>query len=109
MSTLLKSWETENLVFWNTTGNEVAWRTLNITTISLTLSFVTWIMVCVLVSRLDSIEFNFRSNQLFWLAVLPVLATGRLWIVATCLILIIDIRHVITVTDSNFPEYGISD
>lgn len=98
MSTWLKSWEPENLVFWNSAGKAIAWRTLTITTISLTLSFATWFMVSALVTRLDGIGFNFTSNQLFWLAALPGLAAGTLRIIHTFLIPIFGTRHVITVS-----------
>lgn len=97
MSTWLKSWEPENPDFWNSTGKAIAWRTLTITTISLTLSFATWFMVSALVTRLDGIGFNFTSNQLFWLAALPGLAAGTLRIIHTFLIPIYGTRHVITV------------
>lgn len=98
MSSWLKIWEPENPVFWNSTGKAVAWRTLTITTISLTLSFATWFMVSAIVTRLDGIGFNFSSNQLFWLAALPGLAAGTLRIIHTFLIPIFGSRHVITVS-----------
>jgi MFS transporter, NNP family, nitrate/nitrite transporter len=97
MSTWLTSWEPENPVFWNSKGKVIAWRTLTITTISLTLSFATWFMVSALVTRLDGIGFSFTSNQLFWLAALPGLAAGTLRIIHTFLIPIFGTRHVITI------------
>ncbi|MEP0712134.1 MAG: MFS transporter, partial [Algoriphagus sp.] len=78
MKTWLTTWEPENETFWNSKGKHIAWRTLIITTISLTLSFATWFMVSAIVTRLDGIGFNFTSNQLFWLAALPGLAAGTL-------------------------------
>ncbi|MBA4299279.1 MFS transporter, NNP family, nitrate/nitrite transporter [Algoriphagus alkaliphilus] len=98
MNTWLKIWEPENPVFWNSTGKQVAWRTLTITTISLTLSFATWFMVSAIVTRLNGIGFNFSSSQLFWLAALPGLAAGTLRIIHTFLIPIFGSRHVISIS-----------
>jgi NNP family nitrate/nitrite transporter-like MFS transporter len=98
MKTWLTTWEPENETFWNSTGKRIAWRTLIITTISLTLSFATWFMVSAIVTRLDGIGFNFTTNQLFWLAALPGLAAGTLRIIHTFLIPIFGSRHVITIS-----------
>ncbi|AFL84574.1 nitrate/nitrite transporter [Belliella baltica DSM 15883] len=97
MATWLKEWNPEDNDFWESTGKKIAWRTLTITTIALTLSFCTWFMMSAIVTRLPGIGFSFTDNQLFWLAALPGLAAGTLRIVHTFLIPIYGSRHTITV------------
>ena len=98
MDTWLKSWEPDNSVFWKETGSKIAWRTLTITTIALTLSFATWFMMSAVVVRIPQIGFKFDTMQLFWLAAMPGLAGGTFRIINTFLIPIYGTRHVITVT-----------
>ncbi len=98
MSTWLKRWEPDNSVFWEETGSKIAWRTLTITTIALTLSFATWFMMSAVVVRIPQIGFKFDTMQLFWLAAMPGLAGGTFRIINTFLIPIYGTRHVITVT-----------
>jgi NNP family nitrate/nitrite transporter-like MFS transporter len=98
MKTWLEKWEPDNAVFWQETGNKIAWRTLTITTIALTLSFATWFMMSAVVVRIPQIGFKFDTMQLFWLAAMPGLAGGTFRIINTFLIPIYGTRHVITVT-----------
>jgi len=98
MGTWLKQWEPDNTVFWKETGSKIAWRTLTITTIALTLSFATWFMMSAVVVRIPQIGFKFDTMQLFWLAAMPGLAGGTFRIINTFLIPIYGTRHVITVT-----------
>jgi NNP family nitrate/nitrite transporter-like MFS transporter len=95
-NTWLNNWDPENSEFWEAQGKTVAWRTLWITTISLTLSFATWFMMSAIVVKLPGIGFNFDQNQLFWLAAMPGLAAGTLRIVHTFLLPIYGTRHVVT-------------
>ena len=85
-------------MFWQETGSKIAWRTLTITTIALTLSFATWFMMSAVVVRIPQIGFKFDTMQLFWLAAMPGLAGGTFRIINTFLIPIYGTRHVITVT-----------
>lgn len=98
MATWLSKWDPEDNVFWESEGKKIAWRTLWITTISLTLSFATWFMVSAIVVKLPGIGFKFSQNQLFWLAAMPGLAGGTLRIIHTFLLPIYGTRHVITVS-----------
>jgi NNP family nitrate/nitrite transporter-like MFS transporter len=98
MKTWLEKWEPDNPVFWNEAGSRIAWRTLTITTIALTLSFATWFMLSAVVVRIPQIGFQFSTMQLFWLAAMPGLAGGTFRIVHTFLIPIYGTRHVITAT-----------
>lgn len=96
MATWLTKWEPENNEFWEKTGKAIAWKTLWVTTISLTLSFATWFMVSAIVVKLPGIGFKFTQNQLFWLAAMPGLAAGTLRIIHTFLLPAYGTRHVIT-------------
>lgn len=93
----LQHWEPENEQFWKQTGKKIAWRTLTITTATLTLSFATWFMMSAIVVRLPQIGFQFDTMQLFWLAAMPGLAGGTLRVIHTFLIPIFGTRLVITV------------
>lgn len=96
MGTWLKEWKPEDHNFWESTGKKIAWRTLTITTISLTLSFIVWYLMSGIVTKLPGIGFNFTEKELFWLASLPGLAAGTLRIVHTFLIPIYGTRHTVT-------------
>lgn len=97
MATWLDTWTPEDAAFWNKGGKRVAWRTLAVTTWSLTFSFATWFVMSAIVVRLPFIGFEFSTMQLFWLAAMPGLAAGTLRVVNTFLIPIYGTRHVITV------------
>jgi len=96
MATWLTEWTPEDMSFWESKGKKIAWRTLIVTTIALTLSFASWFMMSAIVTRLNGIGFNFSKEQLFWLAAMPGLAAGTLRIVHTFLIPIYGTRHTLT-------------
>ncbi len=97
MATWLDRWDPEDTKLWESEGKRIAWRTLWITTITLTLSFATWFMVSAIVTKLPGIGFKFDTQQLFWLAAMPGLAGGTLRIIHTFLLPIYGTRHVITI------------
>ena len=66
--TWLSRWEPENTSFWSAGASRLAWRTLTITTLNLTMAFIVWFLVSALVVRLPQIGFKFTPQQLFWLA-----------------------------------------
>lgn len=84
--------------FWEKKGKKIAWKTLIITTIALTISFITWFLFSVVVIKLPKIGFDFSDDQLFWLAAMPGLAGGLLRILNTFLIPLFGTRKVVTVT-----------
>lgn len=92
----LEVWTPENPAFWDAYGKPIAWKTLWVTTLALTLSFATWFMVSAIVVKLPGIGFSFSTQQLFWLAAMPGLAGGTFRIVHTFLLPLYGTRHVIT-------------
>lgn len=71
----LTSWTPEDPQQWD---SRRAWKTLWITTFSLTLAFITWFLVSALAPILNSIGFQLTTSQLYWLAAMPGLAGGSL-------------------------------
>jgi len=96
-ATWIENWNPEDETFWRESASRIAWRTLWVTTFTLTLSFATWFMMSAIVVKLPGIGFKFTNAQLFWLAAMPGLAGGTLRIVHTFLLPIFGTRHVITV------------
>ncbi|MBI3194544.1 MAG: MFS transporter, partial [Ignavibacteriae bacterium] len=97
MATWLERWDPEDNKLWESEGKKIAWRTLWITTITLTFSFATWFMMSAIVTKFPGIGFKFDTQQLFWLAAMPGLAGGTLRIIHTFLLPIYGTRHVITI------------
>jgi NNP family nitrate/nitrite transporter-like MFS transporter len=94
--TWLSAWTPEDPAFWETTGKSLAWKTLTITTLNLTMAFIVWFVVSALVVRLPNVGFKLSANQLFWLTAMPGLAAGILRTVHTFLVPIYGTRHVVT-------------
>ena len=94
----LTNYDATNETFWQNEGKKIAWKTLTITTIALTMSFATWFLFSVVVIKLPKIGFKFSDNQLFWLAAMPGLAGGLLRMFYTFLIPMFGTKKVITVT-----------
>ncbi len=74
----LSNWDPEHAETWD---SRLAWRTLWITTFSMTLAFAAWYLVSAIAPRLNDIGFNLSISQLYWLVALPGLAAGLLRLV----------------------------
>ena len=74
----LECWTPEDPENWDS-GR--AWKTLWITTFSLTLAFITWFLVSALAPVLNNIGFDLSTSQLYWLTAMPGLAGGSLRLV----------------------------
>lgn len=96
--TWLERWEPENERFWRAGGSALAWRTLTITTLNLTMAFMAWFLVSALVVRLPQIGFKFTPSELFWLAAMPGLAGGTLRAVHMFLTPMFGTRHVVSLS-----------
>ncbi len=71
----LKSWDPEDPEKWD---SKLAWNTLTVTTVSLTLAFVAWFLPSAIVPKLNGLGYTFTQSQLYWLAALPGLSGGLL-------------------------------
>lgn len=69
----LESWDPEDEKNWD---SKLAWRTLWISTFTLTLAFITWYLPSAIVPKLNALGFDFTVNQLFWMAAMPGLSAG---------------------------------
>ncbi len=96
--TFLQRWEPENEAFWNSTGKSIAYKTLIITTLNLTMAFILWFVVSALVVRLPQIGFKLTTGQLFWLAAMPGLAGGTLRLIHMFLTPMYGTRHVVSLS-----------
>ncbi|MBC7215878.1 MAG: NarK/NasA family nitrate transporter [Burkholderiaceae bacterium] len=96
--TWLSRWEPENDSFWRSGGSGLAWRTLTITTLNLTMAFIVWFLVSALVVRLPQIGFRFTPGELFWLAAMPGLAGGTLRLVHMFLTPMYGTRRVVSLS-----------
>ncbi|KAB2943148.1 MAG: MFS transporter [Hyphomicrobium sp.] len=94
-ATWLQQWSTDDSAFWEARGKRLAWRTLGITTVDLTLAFIVWFVVSALVVRLPAAGFALTTTQLFWLAALPGLAGGLMRMAHTFLVPLFGTRHVV--------------
>ncbi|TFB77261.1 NarK/NasA family nitrate transporter [Cryobacterium glaciale] len=74
----LSNWDPEHDETWD---SHLAWRTLWITTFSMTLGFAAWYLVSAIAPRLNDIGFDLSTGQLYWLVALPGLAGGLLRLV----------------------------
>lgn len=72
---VLQGWNPEHEETWD---KGIAWRTLWVTTFSLTMAFCTWFLVSAIAPRLTMIGFDLTKSQLYWLAATPGLAGGML-------------------------------
>ena len=94
----LQRWEPENASFWQSGASALAWRTLTITTLNLTMAFIVWFLVSALVVRLPQIGFKFTPSELFWLAAMPGLAGGMLRLVHMFLTPMYGTRRVVSLS-----------
>jgi MFS transporter, NNP family, nitrate/nitrite transporter len=106
--TWMQRWEPENEQFWANGGSALAWKTLTITTLNLTMAFIAWFMVSALVVRLPQIGFQFTPSQLFWLAAMPGLAGGSLRLVHMFLTPMYGTRYVVSLSTLSLliPLFG---
>lgn len=71
----LQDWNPEDPQKWN---SGLAWRTLWITTFSMTIGFCVWYLVSAVAPKLNEIGFDLTTSQLYWLVAIPGLSGGTL-------------------------------
>lgn len=75
---VIVDWNPEDPEYWSST---LAWKTLIISTYSLTLAFCVWFLVSAIAPRLNDIGFDLTKAQLYWLTSMPGLSCGFLRLV----------------------------
>lgn len=91
----LESWDPENEETWD---SALAWRTLWITTFSLTMAFASWFLASAIAPKLTNLGFDFSDNQLYWLVAMPGLAGGLMRLVFMVLPPMLGTRKLVTLT-----------
>jgi MFS transporter, NNP family, nitrate/nitrite transporter len=91
----LQSWDPENDETWD---KALAWRTLSITTFTLTLAFASWFIASALAPKLTNLGFDLTNNQLYWLVAMPGLSAGLLRLTWMVLPPILGTRKLVTLT-----------
>ena len=91
----LTDWDPEDESRWD---KRLAWRTLTITTFTLTLAFSTWFLASAIAPNLSNLGFTLDKGQLYWLAAMPGLAGGTLRLVWMWLPPIMGTRKLVTLT-----------
>lgn len=91
----LSSWDPENEQTWD---RALAWRTLSITTFTLTLAFASWFIASALAPKLTNLGFALSTDQLYWLVAVPGLSAGLLRLVWMVLPPIVGTRRLVSLT-----------
>ena len=91
----LSNWNPEDEATWD---KGLAWRTLWITTFSLTMCFVAWFLPSALIPKLNAMGFSFTKSQLYWMASMPGLSGGALRLLWMILPPIMGTRKMVTLT-----------
>lgn len=78
MSHYLSDWNPEDTAYWNSKGKRVANRNLSTSIPCLLLAFSVWFIWSAVAVNLNSIGFNFTTDQLFTLAAVPGLTGATL-------------------------------
>ncbi len=91
----LDSWDPENEETWD---KQLAWKTLWISTFTLTLCFSSWFLASAIAPKLTNLGFDFTQDQLYWLVAMPGLAGGLMRLVWMVLPPILGTRKLVTLT-----------
>ena len=91
----LEAWDPENEETWD---SRLAWKTLSITTFTLTMCFASWFLASAIAPKLTNLGFDFSENQLYWLVAMPGLAGGLMRLVFMVLPPILGTRKLVTLT-----------
>lgn len=91
----LKHWDPEDEATWD---RGLAWTTLTVTTISLTLCFAAWFLPSAYVPKLKALGYDIDKTGLYWLAAMPGLSGGLMRLVWMVLPPIMGTRKLVTLT-----------
>ncbi|GIM87499.1 MFS transporter [Salinispora arenicola] len=91
----LESWNPEDDATWD---KGLAWRTLWISTFTLTLCFTSWFLASAIAPKLTNLGFDLTTSQLYWLTAMPGLAGGLMRLIWMVLPPIMGTRKMVTLT-----------
>ena len=91
----LSDWDPEDEGSWD---RPLAWRTLGISTGTLTLAFASWFLASAIAPKLNALGFALSQDQLYWLVAMPGLSAGFLRLVWMTLPPILGTRKLVTLT-----------
>lgn len=91
----LTDWDPENEATWD---RSLAWKTLGVTTFTLTMCFVAWFLPSALVPKLNALGYHWTKDQLYWLTAIPGLSGGLMRIVWMVVPPILGTRKMVTLT-----------
>ena len=91
----LQDWDPEDPERWD---SRLAWRTLSITTFTLTLCFASWFLASAIAPKLTNLGFEITTDELYWLTAMPGLSGGLMRLVWMVLPPIIGTRKLVTLT-----------
>ncbi|MCC2593712.1 MFS transporter [Tessaracoccus sp. OS52] len=91
----LQSWNPEDPEQWD---KKLAWNTLTVTTVTLTLCFVAWFLPSAIIPKLNALGFTFTQEQLYWMAAMPGISAGLLRLVWMMLPPMIGTRKMVSLT-----------
>jgi len=91
----LRSWDPENEETWD---RALAWRTLTVTTFTLTLAFASWFIASAVAPKLTNLGFALTTDELYWLVAMPGLSGGLLRLVWMVLPPVLGTRRLVTFT-----------
>jgi len=109
MAQTIQQWDPEDEQYWSKEGKRIAHRNLWISIPALLLSFSVWMLWSVVAVNLNSVGFNFTTDQLFTLAALPGLTGATLRIIYAFVVPIFGGRNwtVISTATLLIPAIGI--
>src|SRR5665811_793358 len=91
----ISSWDPEDDGSWD---KALAWRTLTITTFTLTMAFAAWFVASAVAPKLTNLGFDLTDNQLYWLVAAPGLSGGALRLVWMVLPPMMGTRKLVSLT-----------
>jgi len=91
----ISSWDPEDDESWD---KALAWRTLTITTFTLTMAFAAWFVASAVAPKLTNLGFDLTDNQLYWLVAAPGLSGGALRLVWMVLPPMMGTRKLVSLT-----------
>lgn len=106
---VLSDWRPDDEAFWSDTGQSVASRNLWISIPALLLAFSVWLVWSVVVAKLPLVGFDYKTDELFWLAALPGLSGATLRIFYSFMVPIVGGRRWTALTTASLliPAVGI--